>query len=80
MLFVASICAVISIRSLVWARDDVSEALVVFSGVYLFLGQKNIRTKDPIECSNVCSNELDIHLFIQCSAPMVRLVLALLLL
>ena len=63
--FVASICAVISIRSLVWARDDVSEALVVFSGVYLFLGQKNIRTKDSIECPNVCSSELDIPYFIQ---------------
>ena len=49
-----------------------SGALVVFSGVYLFLRQKNIRTTEDIECSNVCSSELDIHLFIQCSAPMVR--------
>ena len=42
-----------------------SGALVVFSGVYLFLRQKNIRTKDSIECPNVCSSELDIPYFIQ---------------
>ena len=67
--FVASICAVIKIRSLVLARDDAVGALVVVSGcllgVYLFLRQKNIRTKDSIECPNVCSSELDIPYFIQ---------------
>ena len=32
--FVASICAVIRIRSLVWARDDGSLALCIIGGVY----------------------------------------------
>ena len=44
---------------------------------YYFLGtfteypifrQKNKRTKEFIEYSNVCSSELDVHLFIQCCA------------
>ena len=71
LFFVASICAVIRIRSLVLARDDAVGGTVLFCG-WMFLRQKNIRTKEDIECSNVCSSELDIHLFIQCSAPMVR--------
>ena len=33
-----------------------------------FWRQKNIRTKEDIECSNVCSSGLDVHLFIQCCA------------
>ena len=70
--FVASICAVISIRSLVLARDDAVGALVVFSGCLLVFKTDEHKNKRGIECSNVCSNELDIHLFIQCSAPMVR--------
>ena len=37
-------------------------------GVYLFLRQKNIRTKEFIEYSNDRSSELDVHLFIQCCA------------
>ena len=61
----AGICAVIRIRSLVWARYDGSLALCIICGVYSYFRQKNIRTKDPIECSNVCSSELDIHYFIQ---------------
>ena len=65
LFFVAGICAVIRIRSLVQARGDAVGALVVFCGVYLFLRQKNIRTKDSIECPNVCSSELDIPYFIQ---------------
>ena len=36
--------------------------------VYTIFRQKNIRTKEFIECSNVCSSELDVHLFIQCCA------------
>ena len=32
------------------------------------LRQKNIRTKELIECSNVCSIELDKHMLIQCCA------------
>ena len=63
--FVASICAVISIRSLVLARDDVSGALCIIGGVYAYFRHKNIRTKDSIECANVCSSELDITYFIQ---------------
>ena len=39
------------------------------------LRQKNIRTKDSIEYSNVCSSELDEHLFIQCYAPVMQGVL-----
>ena len=60
----AGICVFIKIRSLVQARDDAVGGTVLFCG-WMFLRQKNIRTKDPIECSNVCSSELDVHLFIQ---------------
>ena len=43
-----------------------------FLWVFTFIfRQKNKRTKDSIEYSNVCSSELDVHLFIQCYAPMV---------
>ena len=41
---------------------------VLFLWVYTFYRQKNIRTKDSIECSNVRSSGLDVHLFIQCCA------------
>ena len=61
----AGFCVFIKIRSLVWARDDVSRALCIIGGVYSYFRHKNIRTKDPIECSNVCSSELDIPYFIQ---------------
>ena len=61
----AGICIVILIRSLVLARDDVSRALCIIGGVYSYFRQKNIRTKDSIECDNVCSSELDIPYFIQ---------------
>ena len=61
-------CAVIEIRSLVLARDDESRAQCCICGCKLFIRQKNIRTKDSIEYSNVCSSELDVHLFIQCCA------------
>ena len=44
---------------------------VLFLWVYTFYRQKNIRTKDSIECPNVRSSERDVHLFIQCDAPMV---------
>ena len=63
--FVVSICAVIRIRSLVLARDDVSRALVVFSGCLLVFRTDEHKNKRGIECSNVCSNELDIPYFIQ---------------
>ena len=61
----AGICIVILIRSLVLARDDVSRALCIIGGVYSYFRQKNIRTKEDFECSNVCSSELDIPYFIQ---------------
>ena len=48
-----------------------SGTLVVFSGCMLFKRQKSIRTKEFIECSNDRSSKLDVHLFIQCDAPMV---------
>ena len=54
----AGFCIVILIRSLVLARDDVSRALCIIGGVYSYFRQKNIRTKDSIECDNVCSSEL----------------------
>ena len=65
-------CAVIKIRSLVLARDDESRAQCCICGCKLFIRQKNIRTKEFIEYSNVCSSELDVHLSFQCFAPMVR--------
>ena len=58
----------IKIRSLVLARDDVSGARCFFLWVYAYFRHKNIRTKDSIECPNVRSSELDVHLFIQCCA------------
>ena len=61
-------CAVIEIRSLVLARDDGSRALCCICGCKLFIRQKNIRTKELIECSDVCSIELDKHMLIQCCA------------
>ena len=40
-----------------------------FLWVFTFIfRQKNKRTKELIEYSNVCSSELDVHLFIQCCA------------
>ena len=42
-----------------------SGALCIIGGVYSYFRQKNIRTKDSIECDNVCSSELDIPYFIQ---------------
>ena len=42
-----------------------------FSGCILFKRQKNIRTKEFIECSKDRSSELDVHLFIQCDTPLV---------
>ena len=67
VLCLAGICDCIKMRSLVLARDDVS-GYGAFLWVYAFYRQKNIRTKDFIECSNVRSSELDVHLFIQCCA------------
>ena len=66
----AGTCADIEMRSLVQARDDVSRAVCIL-WVYTKKRQKNIRTKEFIEYSNVCSSGLDEHLFIQCYAPMV---------
>ena len=65
LFFVAGICAVIRIRSLVQARDDVSGTLVVFSGCLLVFKTEEHKNKRGIECPNVCSSELDIPYFIQ---------------
>ena len=51
-------------RSLVLARDDNVGRHCIW-WVYTFFRQKNRRTKEFIECANVCSSELDEHLFIQ---------------
>ena len=45
MLFVASICAVIRIRSLVQARDDAVGALVVFCGCLLVFKTEEHKNK-----------------------------------
>ena len=42
-----------------------------FCGCILFKWQKNIRTKEFIECSKDRSIKLDVHLFIQCDTPLV---------
>ena len=42
-----------------------------FCGCILFKRQKNIRTKEFIECSKDRSIKLDVHLFIQCDTPLV---------
>ena len=51
-----------------WVYSVLSRALCYILWVCTIFRQKNIRTKDSIECSNVRSSELDVHLFIQCCA------------
>ena len=53
-------------RSLVLARDDGSGALNCLLVDAHFLKTEEHKNKRGIECSNVCSNKLDILLFLQC--------------
>ena len=68
VIFVAGICAIIEIRSLVLARDDAVGALVVFSGCLLVFRQKNIRTKVYHWFLNVLANEFATHSLINAFA------------
>ena len=52
--FVASICAVISIRSLVLAMDDAVGALVVFSGCLLVFKTLNARMFVQASLTYIC--------------------------
>ena len=55
-------------ESSLWVYSVLSRALCYILWVCTIFRQKNIRTKELIECSDVCSIELDKHMLIQCCA------------